>query len=106
MKYTKNQIRNNRALLYAVLIVLVFVAAGCSLKEINEQTSLVDNAGSIKGKIKVTSDQSILVNEVKDHDRAGLVAGYFDLTLAAPRIINERCLFIYLLEGTTCCDKY
>ncbi len=45
------------ALFQTMLIVFLFVAAGCSLKEINEQTSRADNVGRIKGKVKVTSDQ-------------------------------------------------
>jgi len=61
-------------LFYAVLIVLVFVAAGCSLKEIDEQTSFVDNAGSIKGKIKVTSDQSGPVVVLHFVDQDGVLA--------------------------------
>jgi len=57
MKNTKLQSRNHMALFQTMLIVFLFVAAGCSLKEINEQTSRADNVGRIKGKVKVTSDQ-------------------------------------------------
>lgn len=74
MKHTTFPIRKYTVLLDAVLILFLFTAAGCSLKKIHEQTSLADNLGSIKGKIKVTSDQTGPVVVLRYRDQNGIPA--------------------------------
>lgn len=72
MKHTQLLIRNYTVIFNIVWII--FLSAGCSLKEIHEQTSLTDNLGSIKGIIKVTSDQTGPVMVLHFRDQNGIPA--------------------------------
>jgi len=55
-----------------VLCSLLFAVQGCSLKEIHEQTKVVENVGFIKGNIKLTSDQKGAVIVLRFRDEKGI----------------------------------
>ena len=55
-----------------VLCGLLFAAPGCSLKEINEQTKIIENVGFIKGNINLTSDQKGAVVVLRFRDENGI----------------------------------
>ncbi len=55
-----------------VLCCLLFAMPGCSLKEIHEQTKIVENVGFIKGNIKLTSDQKGAVIVLCFRDEKGI----------------------------------
>lgn len=55
-----------------VMCSLLFVVPGCSLKEIHEQTKIVENVGFIKGNIKLSSDQKGAVIVLHFRDEKGI----------------------------------
>jgi pimeloyl-ACP methyl ester carboxylesterase len=55
-----------------LLCCLFFAVAGCSLKEIREQSKIADNTGFIRGNIKVTSDQIGAVTVLRFRDEKGI----------------------------------
>ena len=55
-----------------VLFCILFALAGCSLKEIHDQTQRVENIGFIKGNIKRTSDQKGPVIVLRFRDDKGI----------------------------------
>ncbi len=54
-----------------LLVLCTFAMSGCSLREIHEQTTLIDNLGTIKGKIRTTSDQKGPIRVLRFLDEDG-----------------------------------
>jgi hypothetical protein len=54
-------------------MVILLASAGCSLMEVKEQADLVDNMGSIKGKIIVASPQKGPVVVLRFVDEDGII---------------------------------
>ena len=57
----------------SICLVVIILTSGCSLMEVKEQASLVDNMGSIKGKIIVTSPQKGPVVVLRFVDEDGII---------------------------------
>ena len=57
----------------SICLMVIILASGCSLMEVKEQASLVDNMGSIKGKIIVTSPQKGPVVVLRFVDEDGII---------------------------------
>jgi pimeloyl-ACP methyl ester carboxylesterase len=55
-----------------VLCCLLYAPAGCSIKQIHDQTQLVENLGFIKGNIKLNSDQKGAVVVLRFRDEKGI----------------------------------
>lgn len=56
----------------SICLVVIILASGCSLMKVKEQASLVDNMGSIKGKIIVASPQKGPVVVLRFVDQDGI----------------------------------
>lgn len=59
-------------ILSLILIGLQVILTGCSLKEIKEQTTLIDNIGVLKGKVVITSQQEGPVMVLRFMDENGI----------------------------------
>lgn len=81
-----------------ILLVGVLALSGCSLMKIHNQTKLIDNLGTIKGKIRIANDQKdpIIVLRFLDEDgilvlKQGVIAngngGYEFLVVAGKHYI-------------------
>jgi pimeloyl-ACP methyl ester carboxylesterase len=95
VKYSPLLFHRQMVLFLTVLCCFLFVLSGCSLKEIHQQTELVDNIGFIKGTIKVTSAQKGPVIVLRYRDEKGIPV------LLGNRSTSENGNFLFpALPGT------
>jgi pimeloyl-ACP methyl ester carboxylesterase len=81
--------------LLMVLFCFIFTLPGCSIKEIHEQTQIVENVGLIKGKINLTSNQKGPVIVLRFRDENGIPV------LRSQGIASEKGYFQFsVIPGT------
>ena len=71
------------------LFALIFFGSGCSLKEIHKQTQVVENLGTVGGKIEVTSDQKGTLFAVLYRDENGIPA------LLSQHTVSQKGEFLF-----------